>query len=148
MPKPVQLIPITYYPNSADWFVQIRQLTMPVWLDSCHPHSSYGRFDIISAAPALILNTYGDTTLIHENDDIKRSLENPFSLLKRYLPQNQPHFDQVPFCGGVLGYFGYDLGRRLEKLPALAMQDINLPDMSVGVYPWAIIQDHHKKLSW
>lgn len=149
MSTPVQLIPITYHPNSADWFVQIRHLAMPIWLDSGHPLSSYGRFDIISAAPKLTLNTFGELTHIQKNGATEKSSdENPFVLLQRYLPQNQHQLEQVPFCGGALGYFGYDLGRRLEALPQLAMQDIALPDMSIGIYPWAIVQDHHKQQAW
>lgn len=152
---------IPYTPNSANWFTLLRHLSMPVWLDSGRPQSHYGRFDILSAAPAIKLNTYGAITYIQKdgNDgNEETSTENPFLLLQKYLPQPHTHgnesqpkqlpLDEVPFCGGILGYFGYDLGRRLEKLPQIALQDIQLPDMSLGIYPWAIVQDHHKKKSW
>lgn len=148
MPIPAQLIPITYYPNSADWFLQIRHLAMPIWLDSGRPQSAYGRFDILSAAPATTLNTFGELTHIQQGNTANTSPQNPFSLLQAYLPQTQVHLEQVPFCGGALGYFGYDLGRRLEKLPEVAAQDIPLPDMSIGIYPWAIVQDHHEMKAW
>lgn len=148
MSSPAQLIPIPYHPNSADWFVQIRELEMPVWLDSGRPKSTYGRFDIMSAAPGLTLNTFGDITDIRSDHHIERSTDNPFNLLQRFLPPKQPHSDLVPFCGGALGYFGYDLGRRLETLPKLAVQDISLPDMSIGIYPWAIVQDHQEQKAW
>lgn len=145
---PVQIIPITYYPDSADWFVQVRELEMPIWLDSGRPQSSYGRFDIISAAPSLTLNTFGNLTHIRSAQKTKSSTDNPFELLRAFLPINQPHIDQVPFCGGALGYFGYDLGRRLETLPCIADQDIALPDMCIGIYPWAIVQDHQEQTAW
>jgi para-aminobenzoate synthetase component 1 len=144
----VYLTPIIYYPNSADWFLQIRHLDTPIWLDSGRPQSTYGRFDILSAAPAVTLNTSGELTHIQKGDITQTSNENPFSLLQKYLPTAQAHLEQVPFCGGALGYFGYDLGRRLETLPALAIQDIALPDMSIGIYPWAIVQDHQEKKAW
>lgn len=148
MSTTAQLIPITYAPNSADWFVQVRELEMPVWLDSGRPQSSYGRFDIISAAPSITLNTFGNLTYICSGNKAKSSTDNPFELLQALLPINQPHIDEIPFCGGALGYFGYDLGRRLEALPSLADQDIALPDMCIGIYPWAIIQDHHEQAAW
>jgi para-aminobenzoate synthetase component 1 len=144
----VQLIPITYYPNSADWFLQIRHLDMPVWLDSGRPQSTYGRFDILSGAPAITLNTFGELTHVKRGDTLTTSTDNPFSLLQACLPLAQQHFEQMPFCGGALGYFGYDLGRRLEKLPSLAIHDIALPDMSIGIYPWAVVQDHQEKKAW
>jgi len=148
MPTSVFLTAINYYPNSADWFTQLRHLDLPIWLDSCYPQSTYGRFDILSAAPAVTLNTTGDTTLIQSGDASEVSKENPFSLLHAYLIKCQLHGEQIPFYGGVLGYFGYDLGRRLEKLPEQAIKDIDLPDMCVGIYPWAIVQDHQTKKAW
>ncbi len=51
----------------------------------------------------------------------------------------------LPFQGGALGLFGYDLGRRFETLPEHAQADIPLPDMAVGLYDWALIVDHQKK---
>jgi para-aminobenzoate synthetase component 1 len=143
-----QLIPIHYYPNSANWLVQIRHLELPIWLDSGHPQSSYGRFDILSAAPAISLSTSGGITCITQDGLSERSHENPFMVLQRHLPPLQTSLEQVPFCGGALGYFGYDLGRSLEKLPEAALKDIGLPDMSIGIYPWAIVQDHHKQQAW
>ena len=148
MPTSVFLTAINYYPNSADWFTQLRHLDLPIWLDSCYPKSTYGRFDILSAAPAVTLNTTGDTTIIQSGDTSEESKENPFSLLQTYLTNDQSYAEQVPFCGGALGYFGYDLGRRLEKLPEQAIRDIDLPDMCVGIYPWAIVQDHQIQKAW
>lgn len=148
MPVSAQLIPIHYYPNSADWFVQIRHLAMPIWLDSGHPQSSYGRFDILSAAPAVSLNTVDGVTYIQQGGVSETSTQNPFNVFQSYLPAVQESLEQVPFCGGALGYFGYDLGRSLERLPDAALKDIALPDMSIGLYPWAIVQDHHNKQAW
>ncbi len=51
----------------------------------------------------------------------------------------------LPFQGGALGLFGYDLGRRFETLPGRALADISLPDMAVGLYDWALIVDHRKQ---
>ncbi|MET0357029.1 MAG: aminodeoxychorismate synthase component I [Cellvibrio sp.] len=148
MTPSVVLHPIKYTQNSADWFMLLRDFSMPVWLDSGHPQSPYGRFDILSAAPSVTLNTYGNITHIQKDGINETSSENPFSLLHDLLPPIQTPLAEIPFCGGLLGYFGYDLGRRLEKLPEAARQDIHLPDMCLGIYPWAIVQDHRKEKSW
>lgn len=142
-----RIIPLVYHPDSAHWFSLVRHLPNAIWLDSGRPASSYGRFDIICAAPQQLLTTQGGATRIAQHDGGSReSTEDPFALLTRALPQPQPSSEfsnsSLPFIGGALGYFGYDLGRRLEKLPSLALADIALPDMCVGIYPWAIVQDH------
>ena len=127
-----QLTAIPYLANSADWFARIRHLPQAIWLDSGRPQSEYGRFDILSAAPAVTLETQDVYTLLSEYEGIaKISTDDPFELIQQYLPKTQP-IDDIPFLGGALGYFSYDLGRRLEQLPRVATDDIELPEMLIG----------------
>ncbi len=151
-PTKPRIIPLVYQPDSTYWFAVVRHLANAIWLDSGHPGSSYGRFDIIAAAPQCLLETRGANTAIRYCDGrTDESAQDPFYLLKQFLPADHllEHANgDLPFIGGALGYFGYDLGRRLETLPNLARDDIALPDMSVGIYPWAIVQDHHQQQSW
>ena len=49
---------------------------------------------------------------------------------------------------GAIGYFGYDLARRLEHLPSIAQDDENLPEMQIGIYDWAVVVDHHEKCTF
>ncbi len=140
---------IPYLPDSCGYFEAIRDLPFPIWLDSGRPRSLYGRYDIISAQPSCLLRTHGEVTTITEAGSTSDHRENPFDLVASRLAPicAQPPKD-LPFCGGALGYFGYDLGRHLEVLPSHATQDIALPDMHVGIYDWAIVQDHQQKHSW
>lgn len=146
MPENLRIIPLLYRPDSADWFIAVRHLPNPVWLDSGRPLSHYGRFDIICAAPQRLLTSRdGVTEIRHHLGQCETSNQDPFYLLNDVLLPAQANIaaaHDLPFVGGALGYFGYDLGRQLEKLPIVARADINLPDMCVGLYPWAIIQDH------
>src|SRR5690606_17567911 len=54
----------------------------------------------------------------------------------------------APFAGGAIGYFGYDLGRRLERLPAIALDDEQLPQVALGLYDWAVVNDHLERRAW
>ena len=47
-----------------------------------------------------------------------------------------------------MGYFAYDLGRRIEHLPVKAIHDISIPDMAIGIYDWVVVVDHHKRRTW
>jgi para-aminobenzoate synthetase component 1 len=51
----------------------------------------------------------------------------------------------VPFCGGALGYWGYDLARHWIKLPGNHKELATEPDMAVGIYDWAVVIDHRKQ---
>jgi para-aminobenzoate synthetase component 1 len=46
-----------------------------------------------------------------------------------------------PFAGGLVGYLSYDLGRELERLPALAADDQGLPALRLGLYAWVVAID-------
>lgn len=110
-----------------------------------HQHN---RFDIMVADPVATLITQGEETLITHSETTQRSTLDPFLLLRQEMVRAgitaQTHPD-MPFLGGALGLFGYDLGRRVETLPALAAHDIHLPDMAVGIYDWALIADHQQQ---
>lgn len=108
-----------------------------------HPHN---RFDIMVASPLATLVTRGQETVIERDGLSSRHGECPLELLQQTLDSfdlTTPPNDDIPFCGGALGLFSYDLGRRFEKLPATAEQDLTTPDMAVGIYDWALIADHH-----
>jgi para-aminobenzoate synthetase component 1 len=46
------------------------------------------------------------------------------------------------FCGGWIGFFGYELGRFIEKLPAAAVDDLGFPVIRLGFYDKAVLFDH------
>jgi anthranilate synthase component I len=49
-----------------------------------------------------------------------------------------------PLSGGMVGFFAYDLVRRLERLPSLAVDDLQLPDMVMLLATDLAAVDHHE----
>ncbi len=141
---------LPYHRDSAKLFAKVADEPWSMFLDSAYPKIDMGRYDIIVSRPAVTLETVDNTTHIIENDKNKKLTSNkdPFELVKKYLGDSDKNFTGLPFCGGALGYFSYDLGRYLETLPEIAKQDINMPDMAIGIYDWAVIVDHHLRRSW
>jgi para-aminobenzoate synthetase component 1 len=45
------------------------------------------------------------------------------------------------FRGGAVGYLGYGLARELERLPARARADADVPDLLMGLYPFALAEE-------
>jgi para-aminobenzoate synthetase component 1 len=54
----------------------------------------------------------------------------------------------VPFTGGVVGYWAYDFGRRLERLPDSAKDDLGLPDVVLAFYDVVGAYDHDARQAW
>ena len=144
-PLPPTVISLPWRSDAAEfWFARLSHLPFAMLLHSGYADHPYSRFDILVADPLQTLITQGNVTTTGET----QSTDDPLSLLQQALDAldlTVPQNPDLPFQGGALGLFGYDLGRRFETLPETAQDDIPLPDMAVGLYDWAIIVDHHKQ---
>lgn len=49
-----------------------------------------------------------------------------------------------PLSSGMVGFFAYDMVRRLERLPELALNDLQLPDMLLLLATDVAAVDHHE----
>ncbi|MBI2380173.1 MAG: aminodeoxychorismate synthase component I [Gammaproteobacteria bacterium] len=136
------------YPGRAGrlaYFERIRSTPWAILLDSGGGAGPNARYDILSAWPHTTLRSHQATTFIEEPTGTRTSPDDPFALLQQALGERRPNASGLPFAGGALGYFAYDLGRRVEKLPSIAEADLALPDMAVGLYDWALIIDHEQE---
>jgi para-aminobenzoate synthetase component 1 len=136
---------LPYFEDSAALFLPWADRRWAVFLDSGFPHSRQGRYDIIAAEPIRTLVTRGLLTEIRDGKTITLSPEDPFALVRQALGDTAEPLPGLPFCGGAIGYFGYDLARRLEKVPERAFDAENIPEMVVGIYDWAVVVDHQER---
>lgn len=118
-------VDLPYRNDAATYYAALAGLPWAVWLDS----GGMARYDILSAAPQHTLQQYAG-----ENQ------RDPFTWVRSMLGEPVPAVERVPFAGGALGYWGYDLssGSRADTHPHSG----NLPDMAVGIYDWALVLDH------
>ncbi|KHF25950.1 aminodeoxychorismate synthase, subunit I [Solemya velum gill symbiont] len=138
---------IPYTVDSALLFEQISDMQWPVFLDSGGSNRR-GRFDLLAANPFKTLVTRAGETVISQDGKRHRSMDDPFNLLRQAMGEQQQALGSLPFEGGAIGYFGYDLARSIEKLPEKAQDIDQLPEMMVGIYDWAVIVDHELGRSW
>ncbi len=140
-----QVIDLPYQPDSAPLFSALVERPWPVFLDSGRPGCAQGRYDILSADPRTMLVTRGQRTEVRTGRAIQVSLADPFTLLQEALGPRRPGVPDLLFSGGAIGWFAYDLARRLERLPSLAQDAEGTPDMAVGIYDWALVVDHESR---
>lgn len=143
--------PLSYQISTEQLFERIRHLPRPVLLDSSFDNNGTQRFDLMSADPIATLTTDESGSLLHTSAGSQHSDSNPFTLLKLQLEELgevESKGIKLPFHGGALGYFSYDLGRVIEQLPDTAESDVPIPLMDLGIYLWAIIRDHELKTAY
>lgn len=160
----VTTLELDYSPNSAlHYFEPISHLDWAMLLRSCASNHPNSRYDILVANPVAVVQCNGSDTSVSHIDGSQGEVllpdyqpkGDPFAILQnvldtllpRLLPNvagaENPNLSELPFIGGALGYFSYDLGRRVESIQTEAIDDIQLPEMAVGIYSWALIVDHH-----
>lgn len=140
-------IPLPYFADSTVLFSPLANKPWAVFLDSGYPYSQQGRYDILAVDPVCTLVTHGKITEMTRGGVVTRSGADPFDLVKQQLLPALTGFDDLPFNGGAIGYFSYDLARRLERLPTIAEDAEQIAEMAVGIYQWALIVDHREQKS-
>ncbi|WP_028388797.1 aminodeoxychorismate synthase component I [Legionella fairfieldensis] len=122
---------LNYNQNLLNNYQNLAKLPGFVLLESSD--KTVGRYDILSAFP------YEKIILPRESDHKQQV----FKHLQQLLPRKKSVID-LPFQGGAIGYFSYDLATWLAGVassPQTNLQDMPLVD--IGMYDWAIITDHH-----
>lgn len=88
-----------------------------------------GRYDILSALPYEVFADY---------ESIGRFFDSGYPVVNPGCT--------LPFQGGLLGYFSYDLAAHLAGIPGLPQASLkHIPMASLGAYDWAIVADHQLK---
>ena len=125
--------------DAADAFRDLPGLAL---LESARP-GRVGRWSFLVAEPVAVLEggSPGDDPFALSRAALARLDLSP-------LPLGEPSAAEPPFTAGLVGHLAYDLGRRLERLPASATDDQDLPDMRLGLYPWSIAWDGRGGSAW
>jgi para-aminobenzoate synthetase component 1 len=138
MSKAVHLDEIPYCPDSGELFERIRDLPRAALLDSSYPHANGGRYDILTAQPwSTDLPTLEPGATETQGREF-------FNNLGKFHSENfagiQPASQDIPFCGGILGYLGYGCGNTLHSI--VEQPQTTAPPAQLGAYDWCVVQDH------
>lgn len=124
---------LPYIQDASGYFECLRDLGLPVWLDSGRPALTSGRYDILAADPLDVLRLSAS--------DAAQAVP----LMRQLLGKPRSAGDSaVPFCGGLLGFLSYDLGRAWQGLPVSPAGEV-VDDLFAGLYDWALVVDHQQR---
>src|SRR5882757_5737704 len=113
--------------------------------------SSTARYSFVTARPFLTLRSFGSRCELVSAERSHVQFGNPWQILDGLMDRYEL-LDEVdlPFpLGGCFGYWGYDLKNFVEpRLPRRAVNDLELPDCSVGFYDSLVAFDHRLGKTW
>jgi para-aminobenzoate synthetase component 1 len=135
------------YKDPMEIFSLLNDKVWAVFLDSANHEALFettNQYSYIAVDPFM---TFWLKNGILRGTDQK--IVEPFSLLKAiHLFQIDKIPNLPPFQGGIAGYFAYDLCHYLDGILLPKIDDMNFPDLAVGIYDTVISFDHSLKKAW
>ena len=122
------------------------------WLDSSLTRSGDGRFSIMGCEPRSVFTVSGDAWRWEQADGKVaegrgRPLMKLDELVEHHRVTPQDDYD-VPFRGGAIGWFSYDLGRQFEVFGGTAREDLPVADIRLAWHDAAVVWDHETGHGW
>lgn len=111
-----------------------------ILLESSKDKDGLGKYSFIGLNPFKKI-TYKNG-IVTVDGQIKS--EDPFKLLNRVIASYAlTNTTKLPFIGGCMGYFAYDLVRDMEKIPEINSDVVDIPTLYFVFYDNVIVFDHH-----
>lgn len=149
--KKGNLIPVyrdilTDFETPLSAFTKIDRNKYSFLLESVEGGERLARYSILGSDPSLVFSSKGGRITLSEGRRSESFITDgdPIEELKRIL--NRYKFVNVKglprFCGGLVGFFGYDIVRFIEDLPSKNPDDLKLPDSVFMLTDTLLIFDH------
>ncbi len=119
-------------------------------LESVEGEEKVARYSFLARDPELLFESkngtakmvrFKDGQALTDNQSVTRT---PLSFIRDLMAKYRliPMPGLPRFCGGMVGYIGYDVVRFFEKLPVQTTDDLNLPDTFFVLAKNLVIFDH------
>jgi anthranilate synthase component 1 len=104
------------------------------------------RFSFLGAAPRQVVRVYPDRLeIVPQRGGIEVRPGDPLARLAEVVGAIDAAPGPIPFTGGWVGYFGYELVRLLERLPTPDRDPFALPVALLARYDTLVVFDHARQ---
>lgn len=120
-------------------------------LESVTGGEQVSRWSFLGAGPSALYRLYEDRLELERpgQDGPREVLPGPpIEALRTVLGAVHGDAGPIPFTGGYVGFFGFDLIRLLEKLPGRPADPFDLPVAIFGRFDTLIVFDHAHQRVW
>ena len=121
-----------------------------VLLESGTREAKLGRWSFLACDPFLTLRSKGSRVELQWSDRADTVEGDPFLVVRELLSQFRVArpAGSPPLIAGAIGYFGYDLGRFVERIPEVTVDDVPVADCHLGFYGTVVAMDHIAGRAW
>lgn len=126
-------------------FLKIDQGKYSYLLESVEGSEKVARYSFLGSKPALIFKSKAKNIEIIQGKRVKKfKSSDPLGEIKKLMQQYRfvPVQGLPRFCGGLVGFMGYDMVRFFEKIDDTNPDDLNLPDCLFLLTDTILIFDH------
>jgi len=116
-------------------------------LESVKRGEQLGRYSFLGFEPSGILIAKEGRVSLQQDDTIQQfETKDPLTAAQQLIKRHQPAvLEGLPrFCGGLVGYMGYDTTRFFERVPLAEGAGLGLPDAVLLLCDNLIVFDHVK----
>lgn len=119
----------TCSPSAADLFALTRGMEGRVLIEDVGRGTA-----LLCASPVLTLTAKDGVVEVTGGSRREQVSSDPLTILDEYLARfaRAESGPELPFAGGAVGWFSYDLGRSIERMPSIAVEDVPTPDYCLG----------------
>jgi anthranilate synthase component 1 len=104
------------------------------------------RFSFLGVAPRQVYRLYEDRLEVAEGEGPSRPVAGePLAALRQVLSQVEAEPGPIPFTGGFVGFFGFDLIRLVERLPHRPPDRYGLPVAVLARFDTLVAFDHARQ---
>ena len=119
-------------------------------LESVEGGEQVGRYTFIGIQPFKRIVARGRAITTTEGKRVTSTEGDIFEVLRQALSGHKPARLKglPPFTAGAVGFFSYDAVRQIERLPALAADELHVPDACLLFFDEVLAFDHVRKEIW
>jgi len=136
--------------SAVEVFQSFKDHSHAAFLDSSLIDERQGRYSFVVFDPFLTLKCFQGELIVSRYSNEMRFTGDLFVEIRKLLDEYEVEntFGGIPFIGGAIGYFSYDLKHYIEKLPSHSVNDLVFPDCYICMYDSVIIFDHINNKSY
>jgi len=141
---------VPYPPSPREAFARLLHRPGSILFESGLPDPRLGQWSFLACDPFLTFRTKGRQIEITREGRTAQSNGDPFAVLGQLLGDIQVSRppEAPPLLCGAMGYFGYDLGRFVERIPEQTVDDVPVADCHLGFYGAVLAVNHQQQRAW